>query len=69
MARAGDILKHIFFALIVLFNRIRSFFQHSQSLHNARFAYFHELTGLLTDRFDVTSLLEPIRQLRNRILL
>jgi type IV secretion system protein VirD4 len=57
MARAGDFLKHFFFGLLVFFSRISSFFQHSQNLHHARFAHFHELTGLLTDKFDETSLL------------
>jgi type IV secretion system protein VirD4 len=57
MGRAGDFLKHFFFAIVVFFNRIRSFFQHSQSLHNARFAQLHELIALLTERFDETSLL------------
>jgi type IV secretion system protein VirD4 len=57
MGRAGDFLKHFFFGIVVFFNRIRSFFQHSQSLHNARFAQLHELIALLIERFDETSLL------------
>jgi type IV secretion system protein VirD4 len=57
MGRVGDFLKHFFFGIVVFFNWIRSFFQHSQNLHHARFAQLHELTGLLTDRFDGTSLL------------
>jgi type IV secretion system protein VirD4 len=57
MGRAGDFLKHLFFGLVVLVNLIKSFFQHSQNLHHARFAQLHELTGLLTERFDETSLL------------
>jgi hypothetical protein len=57
MGRAGDILKHFFFGVIVLFNRIRSFFQNTHNLHHARFAALHELTGLLTERVDETSLL------------
>jgi type IV secretion system protein VirD4 len=57
MGRLGGILKQFLFTVVVLFNRIRSFFQHSQSLHNASFAQLHELTELLTDRFDETSLL------------
>jgi type IV secretion system protein VirD4 len=52
VGRAGDFLRHFLFGLVVLVNRIRSFFQHSQTLHNARFANLHELTGLLTERFD-----------------
>jgi type IV secretion system protein VirD4 len=50
-------LQRFFLNIVVVFNRIRSFFQHSQTLHHARFALLHELTGLLTDRFDETSLL------------
>jgi type IV secretory pathway TraG/TraD family ATPase VirD4 len=54
MGRAGSFLKHF------------SFFQHSDNLHTARFAQIHELTELLTDRFDKTSLLlgiSPFNQL------
>jgi type IV secretion system protein VirD4 len=65
MGRAGDFLKHFFFALVVLFNRISSFFQHSESLYKARFAQIHELTELLTDRFDDTSLLLGIADFHN----
>jgi type IV secretion system protein VirD4 len=65
VGRAGDILKHFFFGLIVLFNRISSFFQHSESLYKARFAQLHELTELLTDRFDDTSLLLGISGFNN----
>jgi type IV secretion system protein VirD4 len=57
MGSASSFLKHVLFGLIVLVNRIKSFFQHSQTLHTARFANLHELTGLLTERFDETSLL------------
>jgi hypothetical protein len=57
MDRAGGFLKHVFFGLVVLVNRIRAFFHHSQSLHNARFAILHELSVLLAERFDETSLL------------
>jgi type IV secretion system protein VirD4 len=57
VGRAGDFLNRFFFRLIVLCNRIRSFFQLSKSLHHARFAELHELTTLLTDKFDKTSLL------------
>jgi type IV secretion system protein VirD4 len=52
MGRVGSFLKRFFFGLFVLVTRIRSFFQHSQTLHNARFANPHELTGLLTERFN-----------------
>jgi type IV secretion system protein VirD4 len=57
MGRAGGILKQFLFTVVVLFNRIKSFFQHSASLHHARFAALHELSMLLTDRFDEPSLL------------
>jgi type IV secretion system protein VirD4 len=65
MGRAGDILKHFFFGVVVLFNRIRSFFQNTHNLHHARFAALHELTGLLTERFDETSLLLGISRFNN----
>jgi type IV secretion system protein VirD4 len=65
MGRLGGILKQFLFTVVVLFNRIRSFFQHSHSLHHARFAHFHELTGLLTERFDETSLLLGISLFNN----
>jgi type IV secretion system protein VirD4 len=67
MGRAGDFLNHFLFRLVVVFNRIRSFFQHSKTLHHARFAHFHELTGLLTDRFDETSLLLGVSRF-NKVL-
>jgi type IV secretion system protein VirD4 len=57
MGRAGDFLKQFLFAVVVVFNRIRSFFQHSASLHHARFAILPELVELLTNKFDETSLL------------
>jgi type IV secretory pathway TraG/TraD family ATPase VirD4 len=57
MGRIGSRLTQCFFAVVVLFTRIRSFFQHAESLHTARFAQLHELTELLTDRFAETSLL------------
>jgi type IV secretory pathway TraG/TraD family ATPase VirD4 len=58
MARAGDFLKQFLFAVVVVFNQIRSFFQSGAAgLHTARFAQLHELTELLTERFDGTSLL------------
>jgi type IV secretion system protein VirD4 len=65
MGRVGSFLKHFLFSLVVLFNRIRSFFQHSQTLHNAHFANLHELTGLLTERFDETSLMLGISRFNN----
>jgi type IV secretion system protein VirD4 len=55
MARAGDFLNQFLFAVVVVFNRIRSFFQQSQSLHTARFAAIHELSGLLTPSLDAPS--------------
>jgi hypothetical protein len=67
MGSAGGFLTQFFFGVIVLFNRIRSFFQHSQSLHTARFAQLHELTKLLTERFDETSLLLGVSRF-NQIL-
>jgi type IV secretory pathway TraG/TraD family ATPase VirD4 len=57
MGRAGDFLNQFLFAVVVLFNRIWSFFQQSQDLHTARFAILPELVGLLTNKFDETSLL------------
>src|SRR5918999_726109 len=57
MGRPGGILKQFLFTVVVLFNRIKSFFQHSASLHHARFAALHELSMLLTNRFDEPSLL------------
>jgi hypothetical protein len=57
MGTAGSFLNQVFFGVVVFINRIKSFFQHSQNLHHARFAQLPELTGLLTDRFDETSLL------------
>jgi type IV secretory pathway TraG/TraD family ATPase VirD4 len=57
MGRIGSFLKHFLFGLVVFCNWIRSFFQHSESLHTARFAQLHELIELLTERFDETSLL------------
>jgi type IV secretion system protein VirD4 len=65
MGRAGDFLKQCFFGVVLLFNRLRSFFQHSQSLHTARFAQLHELTMLLTDKFDETSLLLGVSHFNN----
>jgi type IV secretory pathway TraG/TraD family ATPase VirD4 len=65
MGRAGSFLTHLLFGLVVLFNRIRSFFQHSESLYKARFAQIHELTDLLTDRFDDTSLLLGVSDFNN----
>jgi type IV secretion system protein VirD4 len=65
MGRVGSFLKHFLFGLVVFCNRIRSFFQYSQSLHHARFVLLHELTGLLTDRFDETSLLLGVSRFNN----
>jgi type IV secretory pathway TraG/TraD family ATPase VirD4 len=65
MGRIGSFLTHVLFHVVVLFNRIRSFFQHSESLYKARFAQIHELTELLTDRFDDTSLLLGISDFHN----
>jgi type IV secretion system protein VirD4 len=57
MGRAGGILKQFLFTVVVLFNRMRSFFQHSTTLHTASFVQLHKLTGLLTTNLDETSLL------------
>jgi type IV secretion system protein VirD4 len=43
--------------LTVFLNRLIAAFSSSQTLHTARFASLHELTGLITSRFDGTSLL------------
>jgi type IV secretion system protein VirD4 len=67
VARIGSFLIQFLFHLIIWFNRISSFFQHSDSLHKARFAQIHELTELLTDRFDKTSLLLGISRF-NQVL-
>jgi hypothetical protein len=67
MGRAGDFLRHLLFTVVVLCNRLRSFFRHSQTLHHARFAHFHELTGLLTERVDETSLLLGVSRF-NKVL-
>jgi hypothetical protein len=50
-------VQQLFLSIVVVFHRIRSFFHNTQSLHHARFANVHELTGLLTHRLDGTSLL------------
>jgi type IV secretory pathway TraG/TraD family ATPase VirD4 len=65
MGRIGSFLIRCVFTVVVVFNRIRSFFQHSQTLHTARFANLHELTDLLTERFDETSLLLGISRFNN----
>ncbi len=57
MSRAGSFLTRFLFGVVVLVNRIRSFFQHSPTLHHARLAQLHELTGLMTTTLDETSLL------------
>jgi hypothetical protein len=67
MGRVGSFLNQFLFHIVILFNRIRCFFQHSKNLHNARFAQLHELTVLLTKRFDETSLLFGVSRF-NRLL-
>jgi hypothetical protein len=57
MGRIGSFLIQCVFVIVVVVNRISSFFRHSASLYTARFAKLHELTDLLTDTFDETSLL------------
>jgi type IV secretion system protein VirD4 len=65
VGRAGDFLKHFLFGVVVLFSRIRSFFQHSHNLHHARLAMLHELSEFLTDSFDETSLLLGVSRFNN----
>jgi type IV secretion system protein VirD4 len=67
MDRAGDFLKQCLFHVVIFFSRISSFFQHAKHLHHARFAALLELTGLLTDKFDETSLLLGVSRF-NRVL-
>ncbi|HEX2243477.1 MAG TPA: type IV secretory system conjugative DNA transfer family protein [Gammaproteobacteria bacterium] len=67
MGRAGSFLNHFLFQAVVLFNRMRSFFQHSTTLHTASFVQLHKLTGLLTTNLDETSLLLGISRF-NHIL-
>jgi type IV secretion system protein VirD4 len=50
-------MHRLIYHLIVFFNRLIDFFKHTQTLHNARFASLHELTGLISHRLDDTSLL------------
>jgi type IV secretion system protein VirD4 len=65
VGRAGDFLKQFLFNVVVFFNRIISFFQHSQTLHHARFAKIHELRGLLTEIRDESSLLLGVSHFNN----
>jgi type IV secretion system protein VirD4 len=53
----GSMLHNLLFRVAVFFNRLVSALQHTPSLHHARFAKLHELTGLLTTNLDETSLL------------
>jgi type IV secretory pathway TraG/TraD family ATPase VirD4 len=57
MGRVGSFLTQFLFKVVVVFNRLRSFFQQSHTLHHARFATLHELIDLLTIQFNETSLL------------
>jgi type IV secretion system protein VirD4 len=50
-------LQRLIYHVVVFCNRIITALSSSQTLHNARFAALHELTGLLTQRFDETGLL------------
>jgi hypothetical protein len=50
-------LQQFLFRIVIFFSRIIATFKPSHSLHHARFANFHELTGLLTIHIDETSLL------------
>jgi type IV secretion system protein VirD4 len=57
VGNVGVYLQQLLFSVVVFFNRILTALQHSHSLHNARFANLHELTGLLTKKLDDTGLL------------
>jgi type IV secretion system protein VirD4 len=57
VGNVGLLLQQLLFNVVVFFNRTLSALQHSQNLHNARFANLHELTGLLTKKLDETGLL------------
>jgi hypothetical protein len=57
MGNGSGFLNKFLFGVLAMFNRMRSFFQRSESLHRARFAALYELPGLLTNRFDQVSLL------------
>jgi type IV secretion system protein VirD4 len=51
-------LKRIVFVFVVFLNRLMAFFAPQRQLHNARFAYIHELTSLFNYQFNrKTSLL------------
>jgi type IV secretory pathway TraG/TraD family ATPase VirD4 len=65
MGRIGSLLIRCVFTVVVVFNRIRSFFQHSSGLHTARFAQLHELAELLTESFDETGLLMGVSRLNH----
>jgi type IV secretion system protein VirD4 len=65
MGRAGDILNRFLFAEVMLFNRISSFFQHSQTLHHARFAALHELRSLLSTTFHGSGLLLGVSRFKH----
>lgn len=59
------ILQRFLYHVVVFFSRIIAALQHSQSLHNARFARLHELTDLLTTRLDETSLLLAVSRFKH----
>jgi type IV secretion system protein VirD4 len=50
-------LRRFFSHVVVFLSRLSAFFRDTQSLHHARFASFHELSGLLTTTFDETGVL------------
>jgi type IV secretion system protein VirD4 len=50
-------LQRLIYHVVVFCNRILAALPSSQTLHNARFANLHELTGLLTHRLDDIGLL------------
>jgi type IV secretory pathway TraG/TraD family ATPase VirD4 len=67
MARLGEHVTTSLTALLVVFHRIRSFFQQTHNLHHARFATLPELISLLTTNPNETSLLLGVSQF-NQVL-
>jgi type IV secretory pathway TraG/TraD family ATPase VirD4 len=63
----GKFVHTLLFTIVVLFHRLRSFFQHTHTLHHARFATMDQLFELLTTRLDETSLLLGVSAF-NRVL-
>jgi type IV secretion system protein VirD4 len=61
----GDFLQQLLFGAVVFFSRIRSFLQHSQSLHNARFAALHDLATLLSSTLHGKGLLLGVSRFKH----